>query len=169
MSESHCEHTLSELFKQAIEIEYKFSKVYSKLSILFSHVPDISAFWDGFAREEIFHMNTLQDIHKSLTQEQLLSPAERKMWEGVVMIRDFLGKDLIGSIKNLDDAYELAHELEFSEVNAIFKFLAIKVVPSDEREKFIISHIEQHQKKLMDFSKKFGDRVWRKQIFIQRS
>ena len=79
-----------------------------------------------------------------------------------------LSKDLVGSINTLDDAYELAHQIEFSEVNAIFKFLSSELIPFDKQEKIISSGIVQHQQKLLDLSRDFGDREWRKEIKIQR-
>jgi hypothetical protein len=68
----------------------------------------------------------------------------------------------------LNDAYELAHELENSEVNSIFKFLTSELIPSDKQEEFIFSTIKQHQQKLLDFDRNFGDSEWRKGIKIQR-
>jgi len=167
MRELNHEKTIDELFKRAIKIERKAGDIYKELSNLFSHIPEVSALWKGLAEDETLHMNTLQDIHKSLTQEQLSSPSDEQIWENVVKIQYLLDKDLLGQIKNLDDAYELAHELEFSEVNAIFKFLTIDLVPSEERKEFVMSEIKQHQQKLLDFDHNFGDRTWRRQINIQ--
>lgn len=112
------------------------------------------------------HANTLQDVRQSLTSEQLLSPCDKEMWEKVVRIQRVLSVDLTASIKSLNDAYELAHELELSEVNVIFKLLATEFVPSEERKQFVVSEITQHQQKLVDFSRNFGDRDWRKGISI---
>jgi len=68
----------------------------------------------------------------------------------------------------LDDAYELAHELEFSEINSIFELLAAEPVPSDNQEKLIHSIIVKHQQKILDFSHNFGDKEWRQGISRQR-
>ena len=168
MMELGSKETIGELFDRAIEIEHEAASIYTEFSRLFSHVPGLSAFWKGLVDDEMLHARTLEDVRKSLTPEQLLSPPDKEMWENVARIQRMLSKDLVGSIGSLDDAYELAHDLEFSEVNAIFKFLAAEFVPSQERNKFVISEIVQHQKKLSDFSRNFGDRDWRKGITIQR-
>ena len=63
---------LADIFERLIEIEYKASKLYAELWKLFSHVSDISDFWRELAKDEIFHMNTLQEIYKSLTEEGLI-------------------------------------------------------------------------------------------------
>ena len=129
---------------------------------------DLSDFWDELVKDEKRHATTLQDVKKLLTLEQLLTSSDKKMWDDVASIQRLLNKDLVGAIKTLDDAYELAHELEFSEVNAVFKFLAAELIPSEERKKFVVTEIKQHQQKLLDFSRNFGDRNWRKGINIQR-
>jgi hypothetical protein len=67
-------------------------------------------------------------------------------------------------VRTLDDAYNLAHDLEFSEVNAIFKFLILDVVPCKQSDAFIEHMINDHLKKLIDFSKNYGDKNWRRSI-----
>lgn len=61
----------------------------------------------------------------------------------------------------LADAYLLAHEIEFSEVNAIFKFLSTESVPLEDRSAFVIAQISQHQEKITSFNRTYGGRAWR--------
>ncbi len=68
------------IFERLINIEFRAGELYGKLSILFTHVPEISAFWKVLAEEEKFHMNTLLGIYKSLTEEQLFSTSEKQMF-----------------------------------------------------------------------------------------
>jgi hypothetical protein len=131
-------------------------------------VPGLPTFWQGLHDDEIQHAITLQNVRKSLTPEQLLSHSPKEMWATAMIIQQMFSKDLLGSINTLNDAYELAHELEFFEVNAIFKFLASELIPYDKQAEFIDSALKQHQQKLLDFSRNFGDREWRKGIKIQR-
>lgn len=77
------------------------------------------------------------------------------------------GQRKYNQIKNLNDAYELAHQLEYFEVEALFKFLTNKVITSEERKHFILSEINDHQQKLMVFSNKFGDATSRRRVTIQ--
>ncbi len=167
MNESHGDHTVADIFERLINIEFRAGELYGKLSILFTHVPEISAFWKELAEEEIFHMNTLLEIYKSLTEEQLFSLYEKQIWENIENIQDLLNTNLIGSIKNLDDAYELACQIEFSEINEIFKFLVTKHPLSEEQEQLVLSNVKQHHNKLTNFKYKFGDSALRKQIRIQ--
>jgi rubrerythrin len=166
MIESGSKNTIEAIFERAIGFEYKAADLYKEFSKLFSNIQEISSFWQELSEDEIEHADTLQNIRKSLTSEQLLSPCDEEMLMKVDITQRVVAEVSIASIKNLDDAYELAHELEFSEVNAIFTLLAIKFVPSEERKQFIISEIKQHQQKLVDFTHNFGDRDWRKGISI---
>lgn len=166
MIQASCEETIGLLFEHAIEIEHKAAHIYERLAKLFEHVPDMSDFWSDLVQDEMIHATTLQDVQKLLTPDQLSTRSNKKMWTDVTKIRHLLNEDLVGTIKTLNDAYELAHNLENSEVNAIFQFLTAEFVPSDTRRKFVVAEIAQHQKKLLDFSSNFGDRNWRKRIVI---
>lgn len=159
--------TIESIFEQAIEIEYHAAVLYKRFSELFSHISEINAFWQELTEDEIHHANSLRDICNSLNRQQRLSPCDKEISETVAKIQRMLSEDLTSPIKNLDDAYELAHQLESSEVNALFKFLSIKFVPDEDREQFVVSEITQHHQKLLNFSSDFGDRNWRKGINIQ--
>lgn len=169
MIQASSDETIERLFEHAIENEYNIAEIYKKLSKLFSHVPGLYDFWDGLVQDEIRHATILKDSQKLLAPEQLLTPADKKMWNDMVKIRRMLSKNLVGSIKTLDDAYELAHELECSEVNTVFQFLAAEFLPPGERQKQVVSEITIHQQKLFDLNRHFGDRNWRRGITIQRS
>jgi len=166
MMKSDSKDTIEVIFERAIEIEYKLAYLYKEFTQLFSHIQDISVFWKGLTADEVKHAKTLKDVRKALTHEQLLSSCDKEILEKIAGIQRLQSEILSKSVKNLDDAYELAHELEFSEINAVFKLLATEFVPSEKRKQFVASEIEQHQQKLMDFSHNFGDRVWRKKINI---
>jgi len=168
MMQSGCEETIEHLFDYSIEIEYKAAHIYEAFSKLFSHVPGLTVFWLGLFEDEIRHATILQEIRKILAPEKLLSRIDKKIWDDVVGIQRKLSKDLISAINTLDDAYELAHDLEFSEVNGVFQFLAGECVPPDKRKQFVRSEIQKHLKKLLDFSRNFGGKDWRKGIDIQR-
>jgi len=158
--------TIKAFFERAIGFEYKAADIYKEFSKLFFHIQEISSFWQELAKDEIQHVDTLQNIRKSLTIEQLLSPCDKEISIKVDITQQMLNEVSIASIKNLDDAYEIAHELEFSEMNAIFKLMATEFIHSQEREHFIVSIITEHQQKLVDFTHNFGDKCWRKEIII---
>jgi len=170
MIHSRSEDTIERLFELTIENEYRVADIYERFKKLFSHVPGLPAFWQELHDDEIQHATTLQNVRKLLTPEQLLSCSTKEMRDSVVRLHHMLilSKDLVGSINTLDDAYQLAHQIECSEVNEIFKFLSCELIPFDKQEDMISSGIAQHQQKLLDLSRNFGDRERRKEIKIQR-
>ena len=79
----------------------------------------------------------------------------------------FLSGDRVRTVQTIADAYLLAHEIEFSEVNAIFKFLAVKSVSLEARSDFVLSQLSEHQEKITSFSRTFGGRDWRRRVLAQ--
>ena len=55
MGKENITKNIAGFFEQALEIEQKSADIYAKLSKLFSHVPEVSAFWNEFAKEEKQH------------------------------------------------------------------------------------------------------------------
>jgi rubrerythrin len=169
MIESGSVNSFEAIFDSAISFECKAAEVYEEFSKLFAHIQEISSFWREFVKDEIQHADTLQNICNSLTSEEFLSPCNEEISRKIDITHRMLNEVSIASIVNLDDAYELAHELEFSEVNAIFTLLTTKFFSSEECQEFIVSQITKHQQKLIDFTRNFGDRDWRKEITVKRA
>ncbi len=167
MINTKTENTIERLFELAIELEYQTADIYKKFAKLFSHVPGLPAFWQGLHDDEIQHVVTLQNIRKSLKPEQLLVCTPTEIWDSVIRNQRIIRKDPLDSITTLNDAYELAHELESFEVNTIFSFLALNIIPPGMPEDNNYLKILKHQQKLMDFCRFFGDRKWRKEIKVQ--
>jgi hypothetical protein len=161
------EHSIERLFEYAIEIEYAAAQIYGSFSKLFAHVNGLEAFWLGLKEDEMEHAAMLQRAQRLLTAERLLQNPGAKIWNDVAGIQAMLQKDWIAAIRTLDNAYERAHSLEFSEVNSIFLFLAVECAPADERRLLIRSAIDSHQKKLLDFTQSFGNKAWRETISIR--
>jgi rubrerythrin len=166
--ETNCEQTIFHLFEHAIAIEYKAAEMYCTFSRLFSHVPEISAFWTGLEQDEMFHMETLVTLLDGLRPDEYDAPVDKQLWENMVAVHDLINGNLAISVSNLNDAYEVAHELEFSEINGIFKFLTIEAITSEEQGQFMRDEITKHERKLIDFGDTFGDKAWRLKIAIQQ-
>ena len=167
MAETGSNKTIEKLFEIAISIEYEAANLYEKFSKLFSHVPDIAEFWDGMQEYEIQHASILQNIRNALSLGELLTHATHEMWQDIHKTQHFFSTQLVRPINTLEDAYQLAHAIEFSELNGIFQFLASDLMPYDKQKEFIIANILKHQQKIIDFSRNYGDGEWRKEIEIQ--
>jgi rubrerythrin len=164
MSDMGLETSFDEIFQSAIEIEQIAGQIYEGFAKLFSDFPKIVDFWKGMNQDEIDHAKWLIEIRESLSKEELSSSPEYEFILKVHSIKKLLGEYSKKKIDNLDDAYELANDIESSEVNNLFRLLMHKFIPSEDKKKFILSEINEHQQKIMDFPKNFGDRILRKEI-----
>jgi hypothetical protein len=156
--------TVEHLFELAIRIEHQATLLYEMFSKMFSHVPELDAFWRTMIDEESSHEKLLQDACGLLNAAQLQSPADDKMMRDAARVRRLFADDLKETIQTLDDAYELMHRLEYSEMNAIFLFLTSKWIPPSKQHNLIHGVIEKHLEYLSSFGDKFGDKDWRKAI-----
>ena len=152
--------TLHDLFDRSIQIEKQAEVIYKELEKRFAHNPEAAALWKALAADEVIHAQVLAKALEAAPPEKLASQAPVEVWASVQEILDRMGQDLPGSIKSLKDAYELAHQLEYSEVNAIFEFLTVDAVPGNVERAFVRTHIIKHQKRLTDFSEGYRGKDW---------
>ena len=155
------------MFELAIRIEKSQQALYHKLSEMFSHLSDVSDFWKGMEKDEMYHAKTLEKIRGSLHPYQLLTPADPSILRKIKEVLNTPLKERMNSIKTLNDAYDLSHEIENSELNMIFEFLVKEFESSEETKKFALEEIDYHLDKLMKFPQTFGDIDWRKSIVIK--
>ena len=164
MVESSSESTTGKLFESAIEIEKTAGRIYERYAELFSDYPKIVAFWKGMNTDELGHAKWLSEIKESLTEKQLLSTPNYELTLKAETVKSLLNKNSAKKIDNLDEAYEMAHEIESSEVNNLFRLLTNQFISSVDRKNFLFSEINEHQQKIMDFPKNFGDRILRREV-----
>ncbi len=164
MSDTNPNTSFDEIFQSAIEIEKKAGKIYERFAELFSNFPKTVGFWKGMNQDELDHAKWLSEIKESLSEEELSSYPDYDFILKVHSIKKSLEEYSKKKIENLDDAYELANDIESSEINNLFRLLAHKFISSEEKRRFILSEINEHQLKIMDFPKNFGDRILREEI-----
>ena len=163
-TDSNATKTLDDLFRIGIALENRAGDIYHKFSGMFAPVQQIHDFWKGMEADERDHARDLERIRNALTETDLAQAIEPDLWFAAEEIERFLSDNRADSVKDLDEAYMLAHEIEFSEVNAIFRFLANRSVSLDARADFVLSQITQHQDKITSFTRRFGGRNWRSRI-----
>ena len=148
--------TTATLFELVISAETKARDFFVGLAEKFSHLPEVSSFWQGMAKDELEHARELENIRDSLTRNELLLPADPDILCKTKRISEFSVEDQLESVQNLEDAYKLAHDAEYSEVNAALIFLTKKFMSSEQRKEFVLSRLQSHLGKLMDFGYAFG-------------
>ena len=173
MSNSHVsdnrdfEQTVDYIFQQAIKAEYKSRYIYVNFSKMFTHTPEVSAFWIKLAQDEEHHAKALKKTQESLTNEQLNQVADQELLINIKKVLTVLEEIHLDQINTLDDANEAAHELEFSEINSVFKILATEFISEKTRRQATVSQLGNHIEKLITFNENFGDKTWRKGIVTQ--
>jgi hypothetical protein len=152
--------TLHDLFDRSIQIEKQAELIYKELEKRFAHHPEAAALWNALAADEAIHARELAKALESAPPVKLAGQAPAEVWASVQEILNRMSQDVLGSIESLKDAYELAHQLEYSEVNAIFEFLTVDAVPGNVERAFVRTHIIKHQKRLTDFSEGYRGKDW---------
>ncbi len=162
--------TILDLFVLAIAAEKAAMNFYKGLARSFSHLPEAAHFWEDLSRDEALHMQELIEIRNTLSENQLGETADPWLVEKAQNeLKRFTEKFDLKAVVTLDDAYDIAYELEYSEVNEVFQALVNRYVSSDTRTSFVLSHIREHVSKLEDFSKRIADAETRRTILAQWS
>jgi hypothetical protein len=161
--------TLEMLFELAMQAEKTAEEFYAGLAEKFRHLPEVAAFWLTFSKEEEGHALELEKIRGALSPDQLATLADPAVFLKATKNRNTSALTLLNSVRNLHEAYELAHELESGEVNAVYGFLMSRFIASDWRRQFVLSEIKVHQARIMQFSSTFGGVEWRKGILATPS
>lgn len=164
MSDLSPKTTFEEILENAIEIEKSAGRLYVKFAKMFSSFPKAAEFWKEMNKDELDHAKWLIEIKESLSDKELSSSPDYNLILKVHHINKLLDKYSAKKIENLDDAYELAHDIESSEVNNLFSLLTHKFISSEDKRRILLSEINEHQMKIIDFPKNFGDEILRKEI-----
>jgi hypothetical protein len=164
MPDPDAEIVLGKIFERAIETKRKVGQMYLRFAELFSHVPEVEDFWKKMNLNQMAHADWLKEIKESLTEEQILSLPEVEMVLKTHSIRKLFDKHVNKEIDNLHDAYEVAHEIESSEVNDLFEILSSEFISSGEKKALILDSIDQYRKQIMSFPSKFQDGIEMKKI-----
>jgi len=148
--------TFSELLNASIAAEDAAQKTYLAFKSMFLSHPDIAAFWQAMADDEEQHARILAGIHGRVSIEDLTVNVDIEMAEQAYKLQTLEVLGLTESVGNLDDAYRVAFELESSEINTVFNFLAIRFLSADESHRIVSEVIDRHLLRLAEFSRRFG-------------
>jgi rubrerythrin len=152
------------LFALAIESEDRARRVYTILGDRFAHVPEAAALFERMMQDEERHLGQLRSIRDALTSGQLAQPAAEGTLPRAKAVILAPVEDRLAAVRTLDDAYELAHELEHAEVNRVFAALANEFIPRAERRAFYLANLKEHAGRLADFASRHGGAEWRRGI-----
>jgi rubrerythrin len=133
----------------AIAAERSAQELYSRLAGMFAHHPQVADFWKAYAAEEAGHATWLSGFREKLTPEQLSAPADATMVHKARQVLGLSIGDALGKVKTLEDAYQLAHELESSETNVVCEFLIDNFASDEKTHAFLRAQLRNHIARLM--------------------
>jgi hypothetical protein len=160
-------HTMEWLFERAMAWESAARDLYALMAHWFPQDPRVSRFWQELSGDESRHVDFLQETRAGLSRDQLAAPLDKKAMEIARQVEALLTRVRVEELVTLDDAYELAHELESSEINLVFRLLTVELLADSERQDFLWTQINEHLERLKRFSQKFK-KIDRRMIPIRR-
>lgn len=160
MSETVQTPTLKELFEHAIQLELQAGRIYRELADRFAHHQQAATLWQALAADEDAHAEMLTQALESVPADKLANQAPAAVWAKVAEILRLMSRKPQRTITNLADAYELAHQLEHSEINAVFEFLSVDVVPGKIEREFVRTQVIVHQQRLTEFRENYSGADW---------
>jgi rubrerythrin len=148
------EKTLQVMFELAINWETQARDLYVNFTGLFRDEPKVSAFWRQLSQDESDHIYVLKNILNKIPAEKLLAELNNEQWNAVIRVEGLMKEASTRKVKTLNDAYEVAHELETSEINTLFKMVVNDCLPDDKGHAFI-ADVTEHIAKLISFGDEY--------------
>ncbi len=163
--------TVAKLFEYAIALEQAAESLYRQLEKMFADYPEVALFWKHYADEENGHASYLERIRTGVDAERLSQQADADMLQKVQYCLEKASPTRLTNINTLEDAHQLATELENSETNAIFEFMILNF-STDELAKshsFLRTQLSTHIARLEnDFPNPYKSRPARQNVFAQQ-
>jgi hypothetical protein len=154
--------TVNQLFELAIALERAAEALYQGMAIRFAQAPEVAKFWRQYAAEEAGHVRRLEHIQAELSPERLSEAADAGMVEQARRLLEVSVGAQLNQIRDLEDAYQLANELESAETNAVFEFLIERFSGTEEAQSFVRAQLTTHIGKLMtEFPEAYRSRTSR--------
>jgi rubrerythrin len=142
--------------------------LYARLAGWFPQEPRVSRFWEELSADEAQHIAFLQETRDGLSRDHLAAPLGEKELGIASQVEALLGGVRPEEFVTLYDAYELAHDLESSEINVVFRMLTVESGADLERQDLLLAQINRHLDRLTRFSREFKV-LHRKLIPIRRA
>jgi hypothetical protein len=140
--------TVDELFDMAVKAEQTAEKVYRRLQAEFAPHPDVARFWRDYAAAEVGHALVLKRIRETLSPERLAAPADIETAAAALRLLKFPVERALREVETLEDAYQLANEIESGETNVVFEFLITHFASDAQAQSLMRSQLRDHVAKI---------------------
>jgi len=170
MAMSSNTETVAELFEYAVALERAAETLYRQLEKMFASYPEVASFWKYYADEENGHALYLERIRAGVDADRLSGQADSDMLRKVRQCLENASPNSLATIKTLEDAHQLATELENSETNAIFEFMILNFSTAElaKSHSFLRTQLSTHIARLEnDFPNPYKSRSARQNVFAR--
>lgn len=157
--------TIAHLVELAIQSERLAEALYKRFGARFRNHPEVEQFWVRYAAEEDGHARWLEKLRERAAPEKMRQPASPSVLDEARRAISISVDSLVWSIRTLQDAYEIASELEHSEMNSVFEFLISYFTEDSETQTFLRAQLTDHVGRLMiEFPRHVGTGTFRRTI-----
>ncbi len=150
--------TVAQAFDAAVAMEESARQVHLRLAEKFDAVAGARAgeFFRSLADDETEHVRLWGEIRKSLPASRLAEEASGLLAASLIGARGLLEADPAGKVESLAQAVELVRNVENAELLAVFRVLAIELVPDARRREFLDAQIQGHLNRIERFAHGLG-------------
>lgn len=148
VQEQPTKETIAHLFHLIINVEKRARAFYRGLERKFQHVARASTVWQAMAEDEDDHIDQLEAIYARLSPAQRRAEVDPSVLWKAKEAQAFSPADSLDGVETLDDAFQIAHALEHSEVNALFEFIMDEFVEPETQRDFLVSQLRDHVARL---------------------
>jgi len=158
--------TIAQLIERAISWELAARDLYVTLSNSFPSHPEVEETWKQMAVDESRHASILRQTRDALPRGCLSRPLVATESALIDSVETELACAAMVDLRTLDDAYEVAHGLESSEVNTVFQILVSCHTEDLATSALLDAQFDEHLGRLKDLANRF-DRSIRSSILLQ--
>jgi rubrerythrin len=141
--------TIGDLLVMGIQLEAAAQHFYEGLAEMFTHCPQVAEFWRLFATDEMVHGAQITKWREAASADRLAERADVALLEAGRRLLVPSVQERLGEVRNLDDAYEMAHDLETSETNTIFRLFITEFSQDKRIVMAMMRHLDEHVERLM--------------------
>jgi hypothetical protein len=168
MQENRMGNTIADLLELAITSEQQCEQFYRELGRRFSNHEPLTAFWNLYAGEEAGHARWLENLRARLDGERLAQEVNADILAKAQKSVERTPEMLVADLATLEDAYQLASEIEHEETNAVFAFLITHFTEDPQTRDFLRAQLRDHVGKLsMQFPEQYRSPAVRVMVAIQ--
>lgn len=147
--------TIGEVLQKAISYEETSKHFYLELARKFSENEGAKEIFLEMSRDESMHKSELEGISAQLSETELQAKADESLIGMMESIDKIQMRTNLDKIQTIREAYEIAHEMEFTEINNLFLYLRLELIPEETRKEIIKSDITKHTKKIFELMPHF--------------